>query len=64
MPTTAGSLALAANFANRDAPVVAKLRAAGAVILGRANFSEWANLIKTNSYSPQGGHPMGIGGAI
>ncbi|WP_425228084.1 amidase [Sphingomonas sp.] len=44
MPTTAGSLALAANVTHRDAPVVAQLRAAGAVILGKTNLSEWANI--------------------
>ena len=44
MPTTAGSLALRDNFAGRDAPVVARLRAAGAIILGKTNLSEWANM--------------------
>jgi amidase len=44
LPTTAGSLALAANVTNRDAPLVAGLRAAGAVILGKTNLSEWANI--------------------
>src|SRR5215203_5851677 len=42
LPTTAGSLALANNVTNRDAPLVARLRAAGAVILGKANLAEWA----------------------
>ncbi|WP_252181210.1 amidase [Azospirillum sp. B4] len=42
--TTAGSLALAANVTGRDAPLVARLRAAGAIILGKANLSEWANI--------------------
>ncbi len=51
LPTTAGSLALAGNFAGRDAPVVARLRAAGAVILGKANLSEWANIRSTRSIS-------------
>jgi amidase len=41
--TTAGSLALADNITHRDAPLVARLRAAGAVILGKTNLSEWAN---------------------
>lgn len=50
-PTTAGSLALAANDTKRDAPVVARLRAAGAVILGKANLSEWANIRSTRSMS-------------
>ncbi|RDE07126.1 amidase [Sphingomonas aracearum] len=44
LPTTAGSLALAANVTRRDAPVIARLRAAGAVILAKANLSEWANI--------------------
>jgi amidase len=42
--TTAGSLALADNRSERDAPLVAGLRASGAVILGKANLSEWANI--------------------
>lgn len=51
MPTTAGSLALAGNVTGRDAPVVARLRAAGAVILGKANLSEWANIRASDSTS-------------
>ncbi len=43
LPTTAGSLALQENHTRRDAPLVASLRAAGAVILGKTNLSEWAN---------------------
>jgi amidase len=42
MPTTAGSLALLPNITERDAQCVARLRAAGAIILGKANLSEWA----------------------
>jgi len=49
--TTAGSLALAANITGRDAPVVARLRAAGAVILGKTNLSEWANIRSDRSVS-------------
>jgi amidase len=49
--TTAGSLALAANITHRDSPLVAKLRAAGAIILGKTNLSEWANYRSTNSTS-------------
>jgi amidase len=41
MPTTAGSLALADARHDTDAPVAARLRAAGAVVLGKANMSEW-----------------------
>src|SRR5215831_5862390 len=51
MPTTAGSLALTANFAGEDAPAVAALRAAGAVILGKTNLSEWANFRSNQSTS-------------
>lgn len=43
LPTTAGSLALKHNQTGRDAPLVASLREAGAVILGKTNLSEWAN---------------------
>ncbi|MCE2729796.1 MAG: amidase [Sphingomonadaceae bacterium] len=49
--TTAGSLALAGNITNRDAPLIARLRAAGAVILGKTNLSEWANIRSGNSTS-------------
>ena len=51
LPTTAGSLALANNVTNRDAPLVARLRAAGAVIIGKANLSEWANIRSNDSIS-------------
>ena len=51
LPTTAGSLALLNNVTNRDAPMVARLRAAGAVILGKANLSEWANIRSSSSIS-------------
>jgi amidase len=51
MHTTAGSLALAANIAARDSFVAERLRAAGAVILGKTNLSEWANFRSTHSSS-------------
>ncbi|MDF7777429.1 amidase [Sphingomonas sp. AOB5] len=51
MPTTAGSLALKDNATKRDAPVVALLRGQGAVILGKTNMSEWANMRSTDSMS-------------
>ncbi len=51
MPTTAGSLALARNRPGRDAPLVARLRADGAIILGKTNLSEWANFRSTHSIS-------------
>ncbi|WP_428331806.1 amidase [Novosphingobium sp.] len=49
--TTAGSLALADNVTGRDAPLVARLRAAGAVVLGKSNLSEWANIRSSASSS-------------
>ena len=49
--TTAGSLALAANVTGRDAPIVRRLTDAGAVILGKANLSQWANFRSTRSIS-------------
>src|SRR6476661_323194 len=51
LPTTAGSLALAGNVTNRDAPLVSRLRAAGAIILGKTNLSEWANIRSNRSIS-------------
>ena len=51
MMTTAGSLALEGSIASRDAFIVERLRAAGAVILGKTNLSEWANFRSTRSTS-------------
>jgi len=51
MHTSAGSLALETSIAPRDAFVVARLREAGAVILGKTNLSEWANFRSTHSSS-------------
>ena len=51
LPTTAGSLALANNVTNRDAPLVARLRSSGAIILGKTNLSEWANIRSSRSIS-------------
>jgi amidase len=51
MSTTAGSLALAGVRASKDAFVVQKLRQAGAVIIGKTNLSEWANMRSTHSVS-------------
>lgn len=50
-PTTAGSLALAANATGRDAPLIANLRRAGGVVLGKTNLSEWANIRSNGSTS-------------
>ena len=58
MMTTAGSLALEGSYAKRDAFVVAQLRRAGAVILGKTNLSEWANFRSkrsTSGWSSRGG---------
>lgn len=51
MPTTAGSLALRDNMTHRDATLAAKLRAAGAIVLGKTNLSEWANMRGSRSVS-------------
>jgi amidase len=51
LPTTAGSMALLDNISSRDAPLVARLRAAGMVILGKTNLSEWANIRSSSSIS-------------
>jgi amidase len=51
MATSAGSLAMAEHIAAADAFVVARLREAGAVILGKTNMSEWANFRSTGSTS-------------
>jgi amidase len=63
MLTTAGSVALGDNQVKADAFIVKQLRAAGAVILGKTNLSEWANFRSTHStsaWSSRGGqtkHP-------
>jgi amidase len=51
MTTTAGSLALEGSIPPRDAFVAARLREAGAILLGKANLSEWANIRSTRSSS-------------
>ena len=51
MTTTAGSLALSGWVPSEDSSVAARLRAAGAVLLGKANLSEWANFRSTRSSS-------------
>jgi amidase len=51
MQTTAGSLALAGSKVPRDAFVAARLREAGAILLGKTNLSEWANFRSTHSSS-------------
>ena len=51
MPTTAGALVLDGVIAPEDAHLVARLREAGAVLLGKTNLSEWANFRSTHSSS-------------
>ncbi|HVG22481.1 MAG TPA: amidase [Blastocatellia bacterium] len=61
MTTTAGSLALAGSTPPRDSFVVQRLRAAGAVILGKTNLSEWANIRSSHStsgWSGRGGQTL------
>jgi amidase len=58
MHTSAGSLALAERYASQDAFIVSKLRAAGAVICGKTNMTEFANFMTDNmpnGYSSRGG---------
>ncbi|KAL9623724.1 MAG: hypothetical protein Q9160_001954 [Pyrenula sp. 1 TL-2023] len=58
VPTTAGSWMLLSSVVPRDAFVVSRLRAAGAVLLGHATLSEWADMRSNNyseGYSPRGG---------
>ena len=50
-PTTAGSLALTDNLTGRDADLISRLRESGAIILGKANLSEWANFRSEKSMS-------------
>jgi amidase len=61
MGTTAGSLALTGVSVTQDAFVAARLRAAGAILLGKANMSEWANFRSTHSssgWSARGGQAV------
>ncbi|MET3576264.1 amidase family protein [Bhargavaea ullalensis] len=72
MHTSAGSLALKDHYAAEDAFLVQKLREAGAVLLGKANMTEWANFMSdkmTNGWSSRGGQvkspygPIDVGGS-
>ena len=72
MHTSCGSLALKDFYAEEDAYIVKKLRAAGAVILGKTNMTEWANFMSdrmTNGWSSRGGQvnnpygPFDVGGS-
>ncbi|MDU0353924.1 amidase [Paraglaciecola aquimarina] len=51
LATTAGALALKDNITGRDSPLVAGLRAQGAIILGKTNLSQWANFRSESSMS-------------
>ncbi|WP_100642580.1 amidase [Alteromonas facilis] len=51
LATTAGSLALIDNRTDRDAPIIARLRDAGMIVLGKTNLSEWANFRSEDSIS-------------
>ena len=51
MPCTAGARIMKASFPKEDSPLAAQLRAAGAVILGKTNMSEWANFHSQTSSS-------------
>ena len=58
MPCTAGASSMANSFPLKDSPLAAQLRSAGAVILGKANLSEWANFhsnISSSGWSALGG---------
>ena len=58
MMTTAGALAMKGNIAKKDAFIIAQLRKAGAVLLGKTNLSEWANFRSsksTSGWSSRGG---------
>ncbi|MBT5135580.1 MAG: amidase, partial [Halieaceae bacterium] len=51
LATTAGSTALIGNMTRRDSPLVASLRDSGAIVLGKANLSQWANFRSSHSVS-------------
>jgi amidase len=58
LPTTAGSIALAGSVPKHDATITERLRAAGAIVLGKTNLSEfanWVDLSMPNGYSSLGG---------
>lgn len=61
MHTSAGSVALAEHIAKSDSMVAAQLRAAGAIFLGKANMTEWANFMSNtmlSGYSSRGGQTL------
>lgn len=66
MKTSTGSIALADNIATQDAPIIARLRQAGAVILGKTNLTEFSNYMTDagmpNGYSSRGGQTISLFG--
>lgn len=61
MHTSAGSIALAESFALQDSFIAAKLRTAGAALLGKANMTEWSNFMSDRmpaGYSSRGGYVL------
>ena len=59
LPTTAGSIALADNYAPYDAPLVTNLKNAGAIILGKLNMTEFAHGVSNNSTNVNGFSSLG-----
>ncbi|MCL2164738.1 MAG: amidase family protein, partial [Oscillospiraceae bacterium] len=59
LPTTAGSIALADNYAPYDAPLVTNLKKAGAIILGKLNMTEFAHGVSNNSTNVNGFSSLG-----
>ena len=62
MNTSAGSFALLGARPSQEASIVTRIRKSGAILLGKANMSEWANYRSTNSsdgWSARGGQTMG-----
>jgi amidase len=59
LPTTAGSIALADNYAPYDAPLVTNLKRAGAIILGKLNMTEFAHGVSNNSTNVNGFSSLG-----
>src|SRR4051794_1240480 len=63
LPTTAGSVALQNSIPSKDSTVVANLRKAGAIILGKTNLSEFANFLTTGNPAMPSGY-SGLGGQV
>src|SRR3954470_9600213 len=63
LPTTAGNVALQNSIPDKDSAVVANLRKAGAIILGKTNLSEFANFLTTGNPAMPSGY-SGLGGQV